>query len=247
MAYRILTPRMSFISFSEAAEVHCIYGALNFCFPVVNNNDVAFPYIIEADTEGEAAALAGGGVTIGIVNDITDPGFLVQFNTGMERFLMNPLQVLFTQTSLPGAIAALDVGQCFKIRVVVFGATFHSTSCFERIEEDCFTSVASYWNDESGFGFPCIGGAGEMPGGGEDLDCRPTVIEFSNVSTLTVPYTSQMIAKYGQIPSCECYIIDENGVPTKMGITEQLIGGIPPSAIFWDFSGPSFGYVRIGV
>lgn len=244
MAYRIISPRASFVQFSEQPEVHCIYGALNFCLPVAQNNDVSFMYIIEADTEGEIAALASGGVTIGAVSACDDADFLVQFNTGMERSRMNALQVLYTQTNLPGVVAATQVGECFRIRVSVLGNNFCTTTCFERTADDCFTSVVRYKNDDAAFGFPCVGGAGQVDGGEAPVDCAPTVIDINNVSTLTVPYTAALKEKYGDVPTIETFIYDENGVLTKMGITEQLVG-FPPTALFFDFGGPAIGKIRI--
>ncbi len=86
-------------------------------------------------------------------------------------------------------------------------------------------------------GCPCLG----------DIEgcCYPTVVEFTDVATLEIPYTTEMALKYGDIPTVQVWIYDGLGRLVNMGIM-VAIGGPPGSVVIsLDFGGPATGIVVI--
>lgn len=246
MAYSIITPQSSFVRFDSGPATHCLFGDKSNCLPLVNDADVAFQFVVQGTSE-EIDALctpSDSGITIGLVSDCSQESYDVTFAQSPQRFRISATQVLYNWPhGLTGAVAFYRVGECFYIRVVVMGAVTGCSNCFQKIADSCFTSVIEYGNDENFGGFNYCN-SGEISGGGDDLTCEPTVITFTLLSNLTIPYTALLQSKYGDVPTVQVWIYDENGVLTNMGITAQF-DAMPPNNIILDFGGPASGIVVI--
>jgi hypothetical protein len=85
-------------------------------------------------------------------------------------------------------------------------------------------------------GCPCL----------EDIEgcCFPTVVEFTDVATLDIPYTAQMTLKYGDVPTVQTWIYDGLGRLVIMGIFASL-DAVPPTLISLDFGGLATGIIVI--
>lgn len=249
MAIILRTPQNSFVRFGEPDSFnHPIYGVIKYCLPVFDENDHAFQFVLEGADPTETNLLldlTNDIVVLGIVNDCGDP-YLIQFTEKPERFKISDRQVLYNwRHGLPNFDSVIDVGECFRIRVEVqlYGITYEFCStCFERIGDDAFTSVLEYGNDENAFGFNYCAATPVDPAAVDD--CDPLVITFNNQSSLALPYTAQMLAKYGPAPSIQTWGYDGNGDLVNMGITETR-DNIPPSMLNWDFGGNLSGIIVI--
>ena len=255
MAVSLISPKASFVSFGSAPEEHCVFGTVDPCLPIVYANDHAFQFAAQG-TEGEVQALFGDTLRLGLVYDEDDAGFAIEFPNTSERSLLTPTQVLYNWSGgFPGFTGVIGVGECFKVRVILAGQTFNSTTCFKRFAVDdpdvCWTSVIEYSGQGAAFGFFSCGPAdGDYtpPAEGEEptptMDCKPTAIPFDNVPTLTIPVTQEYRDKYGDIPTFNSWIYDSNGVLTNMGV-QAVLTGYPVTSVTWDFGGPASGYVTI--
>jgi hypothetical protein len=244
MGYSIITPQSSFVRFDgEAAETHCIHGTFNNCLPVYAEADIAFQFVVEADTIEEANALCAiyAGIQMGLVGDCDQEGFDVEFEEVPERYRISDLQVLYNWPhGLPGMLGFYNTGDCFYIRVIVEDVTGCS-NCFQRIPDDCFTSVVEYGNDENfaGFNYCNAGGIDS-----EDTTCDKTVIEFVNKETMTVPYTAALQSMYGEMPTVQVWIYDPGGALVNMN-TSVTFDAMPPTQINFDFGGLASGVIVI--
>src|SRR5688500_6561633 len=119
MAYSILTPANSFIRFDAESFPHCIWGTNNLCLPVYAETDIAFQFVIQADTAEEASALCtpyGSGIDMGIVRDCDQEGFDLEFADSPDRYRISDRQVLFNWPhGMPGMTGEIEVGECFFI------------------------------------------------------------------------------------------------------------------------------------
>jgi len=104
-------------------------------------------------------------------------------------------------------ISEIANGKCFYIRVIVDEVNY-CTNCFQRIPEDCFTSVIDYGNEDNFAGFNYCNGGGVD--GDTDI-CEPYVVTFTNQSTVAIPYTASLSAKYGPVPTVQVWIYDIDG------------------------------------
>lgn len=245
MGLTIVTPTASFVRFDGENTVnHCIHGEFTQCLPVYAEADIAFQFVVQADTEEEADALCSpynSGLQIGIVRTCDDEGFAVEFDEMPDRYRISTLQVLYNwEHGLPGMIGEIEIAECFYIRVIV-GETTGCSNCFQRIPDDCFTSVVEYGNDENFAGFNyCNGDGVDTP---DAADCEPTVVQFTNKETLAIPYTAQMVAKYGDVPTVQVWIYVD-GVLTNVGIVATF-DAMPPTMINVDFGGLGSGIIVI--
>lgn len=244
MAITILTPTHSFVRFDgEQSETHCIHGTFNDCLPVYADDDVAFQFVVQADTPEEADVLCQtgeSGLSIGLVTDCLQVDYDVELTQAPERYRISPQQVLFNWPhGLTGMVGFYDVGNCFMIRITV-GDVTECSNCFQRIGDDCFTSVVEYGNNENFAGFNyCNSGASVDPG---QISCEPTVIQFVNKSTLSIPYTTSLQDMYGEVPTVQVWIDDGSGSLVNMGITATF-DAYPPTMINFDFGGPATGII----
>lgn len=243
--YRIIDPANSFVFFGGDNQVqHCIWGTINTCMPVYADDDIAFQFVVAADTPEEIAALCNPtepGIEIGLVLDCDQESFTVQFTELPDRYKISDTQVLFNWPhGLPGMTANVSMEACFAIRVVISEDTFCS-NCFQRIPDDCFTSVVEYGNDDNFAGFNYCNSGGVSP---DAESCEPTIINFTNQSTLSIPYTTSMQNKYGTVPTVQVWIYDGDGVPTNMGVSATF-DAMPPNFINVDLGGPASGFLVI--
>lgn len=248
MAYSIISPPQSFVQFGETGRIdHCIFDRLNFCLPVFQDDDAAFQFVISG-TISEIDALCGVygiPVEIGIVSDCDDEDFLLDF-TDMgygykpEMFRLSDTQMLVNWShGFPGFTGVVALNECFNVRIQIDMQQFCST-CFERTADNCFTSVIEYRSDENSFGFNyCNSGAVDE----DALTCEPTVITFTNVDTLIVPYTQMLMDKYGPAPTIQVWVSDGVNL-LNMGITAAM-DTYPPTTLSFDFGGTASGIIVI--
>lgn len=248
MAYEIISPTQSFVQFSETGRIdHCIFDRLNFCLPVFQDNDVAFQFIIKG-TSTEIDALCGAygnQIAIGIVSACDDEDFLLEFtgnpyNDVPEIMRLSEEQLLVNWAhGVPEFTNVIAYNQCFKIRVEVVGSQFCS-NCFERTSDNCFTSVIEYGCDENCYGFNyCGSGTTDS----EEISCEPTIVTFTNQSTLSIPYTAALQAAYGPVPTVQVWISDGANL-VNMGITTTF-DTYPPNVLGFDFGGQASGIIVI--
>lgn len=244
MGLIIITPVSSFVRFDgENTVTHCVHGTFKQCLPVYAEADIAFQFVVQADTIDEADALCSpynSGLEIGLVRECGQEAFDVEFNELPNRYRISDFQVLYNwEHGFPGMIGEMEIGECFHIRVVV-GETTGCSNCFQRVPDDCFTSVVEYGNDENFGGFNYCNGDGidEVNG-----NCDPTVIEFTNKANLTIPYTTSMKDKYGVVPTVQIWIYVD-GVLQNVGVVATF-DTMPPDNIIIDFGGVSSGVVVI--
>lgn len=246
MAYTIQTMEHSFVRFDDEPDVnHCIHGVFKEGLPVYADGDIAFQFLINTDTKAEADAIAtfdASNLSIGLVSDCLQEGYDVEFPASFERYRLSDTQVLFNwEHGLQGMIAFYEVNTCFRIRVTIAGTEFCS-NLFTRIPSDCYTSLFEYGNDEDYAGFNYCN---STPVEEVDEDaCMPTEITFLNKETLTIPYTADLKAKYGEFPTVKVYIYDGSGNLINMGITVAF-DDYPVNTISLDFGGNASGVVVI--
>lgn len=248
MAISIQSPQQSFIQFAETGRVdHCIFDRLNLCLPVVEDNDIAFQFFLNG-TQEEIEALCGVyrvPVQVGIVADCDDEDFILEFtanpyNEKPDLFKLSDTQMLVNWPhGLPGFANVRNVGQCFNIRVQVGEQKFCS-NCLERSADSCFTTVLEYGNEENFAGFNyCEAGAIDE----ESISCAPTIIQFTNQTNLTIPYTQSLKDAYGDAPSVAVWISDGTSL-VNMGITATF-DTFPVNTISVDLGGPASGILVI--
>lgn len=249
MAINITAPRFSFVQFSESDNVQsCNFRDIHLCLPVYDADDVAFQFVLVADTEEEADALCGltnDKIEIGIVEDCADEyliNFKVDFGLIPERYRISPKQILYNWShGLPSFATVISAGECFKIKIRVDDTYEFCSNCFQRISDPCHTSVLEYGNEENAFGFNyCAGEAVDE----DNETCDPTIVQFTNKATLTIPYTASLSAKYGNTPSVQVWIYDENNELVDMGI-RVAFDTYPPTELRFDFGGPASGIIKI--
>lgn len=249
MAYSITSPSQSFVQFNETGKVdHCIFDKINFCLPVFEDGDIAFQFVVMG-LESEIDVLCGiygSNISIGIVRDCDDTDFLLEFtanpyNDVPSIFRLSSTTLLANWShGFPGFTNVIGYKECFKIRVKI-GLQEFCSNCFERTADSCFTSVVEYGCDENCFGFNYCG-SGETISAGE-VSCEPTVITFTNQSTLAIPYTQSLRDAYGDVPSIQVWISDGTDL-VNMGIT-AVLDTYPPNVLSFDFGGPASGIIVI--
>jgi hypothetical protein len=248
MAIRIISPKFSFVQFSENTFISdCVNPDRIEVLPVVEDNDIYFQFILESDTKDEADTLCedstGEIVTVGVANSCSDDNVLT-FVDLPERYRIDDTHILYNwMNGLPGFQAVIDDGECFIIKIsvdLVYGYTFCS-GIFKRFLDGCFTAVIEYGNDDNFAGFNYCGGQAIAQVG---EDCTPLTITFTNETNLTIPYTASLRAKYGNIPSVQVWIYDDDGNLVDMGI-RVAFDSFPPTIIKADFGGLSSGIIKI--
>lgn len=248
MAYEIISPAQSFVQFSETGRIdHCIFDQLQFCLPVFSDNDVAFQFII-VGTESEIDALCGvygSPLAIGIVSACDDEDFLLEFtgnpyNDVPEISRLSETQLLVNWAhGVPGFTNVIGYNECFKVRVEI-GLVQFCSNCFERTSDNCFTSVIEYSADENAFGFNYCGSGVATE---SEISCEPTIVTFTNQSTLSIPYTAALQAAYGSVPTVQVWISDGTNL-VNMGITATF-DTYPPNVLGFDFGGQASGIIVI--
>lgn len=246
MALSIISPANSFVQFDSSEVIQsCEFRDIDLCLPVYEDDDVNFQFVIEADTEEEADALCSltnEGFSIGLVRECAG-ALIITFSETPERYRISDLQVLYNWShGMTGFSTAIGVGECFMIKVIIGEQSFCS-NCFQRIFQPCHTSVIEYGNDDNAFGFNYCNSAA-VGSGGDVGDCDPTFIGFTNQSTLAIPYTASMVAKYGNVPTIKAWLYDTNGELVNMSV-RQALDTYPPTQILIDLGGLASGILKI--
>lgn len=247
MAIAIRSPRNSFIQFDESDAIEsCEYDPIVLCLPVYADNDINFQFVLVADTEGEADVLCdltNDLLDIGIVNDCNEP-LLLTFGAKTERFRISATEVLYNWShGLPNFGSVISIGECFRIKIIltdIYYTEIFCSNCLQRISDPCHTSVIEYSNEDNAFGFDYCGGGTAID---EVTDCSPTIIEFSNISNISIPYTASLKAKYGAVPTVSVWLFID-GELTYAGINVSF-DAFPPTVINADFGGTSSGVLKI--
>lgn len=247
MALSIITPRFSFVQFAESNVIQsCNFQPFSLCLPVYLDNDVNFQFVLRSETEEEADALCdldNDLISVGIVENCEDEFILNFKDLGYkpERYRISSTDVLYNwKHGFPNFTTVISRGQCFAVKIIIGEQSFCSV-CFQRIGSDCHTSVIEYGSDENAFDFNYCNSA---PVNAADVDCEPLIVEFTNEEALTIPYTAQLMAKYGTVPNVQVWIYDTNGELVDMGITSKF-DAYPPTQLIFDFGGPATGIIRI--
>jgi len=250
MAYSFSSPRNSFIQLSESSAItSCNFTTFSLCLPVYEEDDVYFQFIITAGSAEEADQLCdldNDLITVGLAGSASDD-FIIEFSEKPDRYRLSDFQVLYNWShGLPGFADVVAVGECFVIKIRLSGAEVYTTyeawsNCLQRIGSDCHTSVIEYGNEDNAFGFYYCNS--EAVDAGQE-DCDPTFIQFTNQSTLTIPYTASMSAKYGDAPTLKVWIYDTNGELVNM-MVRQAFDTYPPTELRFDFGGAATGIIKI--
>lgn len=253
----VISPAGSFLSFQNIKFVHCVFGEVKRTLPAYADDDVAFQFVVrgtsaEADT---LSTLGSEAVTVGLVGNSEELFFptLIEFSDTPERFRISDTDVLYNWTAgFPGFKDVVNVGDCFRVSITVNlddAEDVFISNDFERIGDDCFSSVLEYGNEDDAFGFnycassavdPDGGGDGEEPPTGPPGICAPTRITFSNQATITIPYTASLLAAYGSLPTVQVWLYNEAGELVNAGVSVKFDAS-PPNTIFADFGGPASG------
>lgn len=243
MAYRIISPKWSFVQFTVSDNTtSCAGENINICLPVFEAADISFQFVIEGDSKAEVDSLCdlvNSVVKIGTREKCTDA--LTIFSSKSERYRLSDLQVLYNWQHGIQTLNSIHIGECFHIGVDV-GAQSFCSNCLQRIGDDCYTSVVEFGNDENAFGFNyCNSGEAVSE---TETDCSPTIITFVNQSNLTVPYTALLVSKYGPLPTIQVWIYNPDGILQDMGITAKL-DTYPPTELIFDFGGNASGVIKV--
>ncbi len=244
----IQAPRFSFVQFNESDSFsNCLGESINLCLPIFQDDDLNFQFLLTTTTEEEANSLALGNITveIGIVKEFED-SFLTTFS-GYEVFKIGTNAVLYNfKEGLTDFSDYIEVGECFIVKVVVTTSMVpqsFGSNCFQRIGDDCHTSVVEYGSDDNSFGFNyCAGVDSEAPVTGDT--CEASFITFTNQSTLSIPYTASLQDAYGNFPSVEVWIRDVNNDLIK-SMVEVKLDDYPPSVININFGGNATGLIKL--
>lgn len=249
MAITIITPVNSFVRFNEPAPVvNCIWGTIDYCLPVYEEGDVFFQFVIQG-TEAEIDSLCtddAAEVELSLIPECDGEALLV-FSEKPGRIRLSTTQILYTWShGFPGFAAVVAEGRCFKVQVEIsslYGSDVLCSNCFERIADECYTSVIEYGDDTDSFGFKYCN-SGDIEGEAVGQTCDPTIVNFINEATLAIPYTAGLQAKYGDMPTVQAWIYDGVGQLVNMGITITF-DGYPATMINLDFGGTASGIVVI--
>lgn len=248
MSLVIKTSKFSFLQFYQPADINCGGQTVDLCLPIFDKSDLAFQFVLEADTQAAADYLCdidNSLLTIGIKLQCQD-GFFSVFTLKTERYRISDRQILYNwQHGLGAGFDLITIGHCFYVAIHVnIGYTFYEwcSNCFQKIGSDCHTSVLEYGNTENAFDFNyCNSGVVDE---NAVADCSPTEITFPNLSTLTIPYTAALAAKYGPLPTVQVWIYAPDGTLQDMGISSKF-DAYPVSNIIFDFGGPASGVIKI--
>jgi|SRR5688572_22524427 len=244
MAYRIISPANSFVQFGGSSVTQsCNFADITQCLPVYLEDDVYFQFVVAADTEEEADALCdltNSMIVVGLAENCG--GSLIKtFSEKPDRYRISPFQVLYNWShGLPEFDDVVNIGGCFVIKVTINEDTDACSNCFQRISNDCHTSVLEYGNEDNFAGFNyCNSEAVDE----QSEDCDPTFISFTDQATLVIPYTAAMQAKYGDAPTLKVWIYD--GLELVNMSVRQAFDAYPPTELRFDFGGNSSGIIKI--
>ena len=249
MAVRIISPQFSFVNFNESNIIEtCGWPNITEVLPIVEDDDVWFQFILETDTKSEADALCadeGTMVKLGLCDNCAAANS-INFSDIPERGRLDDTHVLYNWIFGFTAFSTIySIGDCFNVRVTLNdgddSTSFCSGTTWKRMSDTCFTAVLDYYNDDNFAGFDYCGGASVAS---DNVDCTPTEIAFTNQSTVDIPYTAQLLAKYGSVPSVKVWLYNPDGSLYDPGLSITL-DSFPPTNIHVDLGGPASGILKI--
>ena len=176
MAYRIISPKFSFVRFSDQhIEVPNWYdrqeaGAdITKTLPVFAYSDLYFQFIVQADTKAEMDVVctntiteiqlgiySGPPVTALAYSDAQDTWAPDAFTVG-ERYRLNDLEALYFVAPPDDLFLTVPVGQCFQMAIYVGNYSgvgppgeFASavSNVFTRVSETAHTTLMEYWSEK---------------------------------------------------------------------------------------------------
>lgn len=241
MPYQLITSPFSFIQFSETDTVSaCNWDPAQLCLPVYAQGDIAFQFIISADTEEEADILCSQVsqvINIGTVAACNEE--ITPFIDTIVRYRVGPLQVLYYWPHGVTTLSDYEVNECFRIGIEVF-EQFFCSNCFIRIGDDCHTSVIEYGGSENQFSFLyCAGEAVDESA----TDCDPLILQFTNQSSMTIPWTAYLQSLYGDTPSVVAWTYDGSELVQAGQVIKY--DQYPPTNIIVDMGGVNSGVLKI--
>jgi hypothetical protein len=258
MAITITHPKFSFVRLNETEDFDgCLVDGISYCLPVAKEDDVWFQFVAVAETAEEANQLCDAEddlVTVGLINGDDDclDDFVVNFKTAgykPERIRLSETQVLYNwKHGFPDYDDTYAVGDCFKIKIKIVtedGDIVACSNCFERVTEDCYTSVVDYGSEQNIFDFNYCG-SGNLVEVEEGAECvEPQIISFENETALDIPYTAAMQDKYGTVPSVELWVFDEDTNEYVEAVVRVGFDAYPPTRILADLGGTATGFLKI--
>lgn len=249
MAIRIISPQFSFVNLTESPEIEtCGWPNLFEVLPIVEDSDVWFQFILETDTKAEADALCadtGTIVKLGLTNNCLSNNS-INFTDLPERGRLDDTHVLYNWVhGFPLFTTVYDVNDCFNVRVTLNDGAdsieFCSATTWKRQSTTCYTAVLDYGNDDNFAGFDYCGG---VLIDSNVVDCTPMEVAFINQNTVDIPYTAQLLAKYGTVPSVKVWLYNTDGSLYDPGLVVTL-DAFPPTNIHVDLGGTASGIVKI--
>ncbi len=256
----VTAPKGSFIQFIETDTQHCIWDTVRFTLPVYSEDDVAFQFFVTgtADEIDELAGFYSSGITVGLVSvgdDDLDEPTILEFSEEPERYKLSDTLMLYQWPwGLPGLYEVVDINECFKIQVTLNlsgGGETQTSNRLIRVGDTCFSSVLEYSNDDNAFGFNyCVSADDFVPPSTdpnippEAMVCAPTAITFTNLSTFTLPYTTQLLDAYGSTPTVQVWLADIDGTLVLSNIQAKM-DQFPPTQLIFDFGGNASGLIIV--
>lgn len=258
MSVRVRSPRFSFVQFATAdygyvAETYdtCYPGVVQFCLPVYAYDDVAFQFIVETDTVEEAdelCSLSEQKVKLSLLRECGGEKIIDFHANGYfpTRVRISERQVLYNwEHGLPGFDIEFEIEDCMYVQVEVemdAGTVTACSNCFQRIAQDCFTSVMEYGAEQNIFGFNYCG-SGAMFEDEQETCEEPTLVSFTNATEIDYAYTDEMREKYGDVPTVEIWILQ--GSEYVQTMIRAGFDAYPPTRIIADLGGEATGFMKI--
>ncbi len=163
---------------------------------------------------------AQGAKYLGAASTDEDGFFVIPFSEFPAGFF-NPYAGLFT--------LEVQTGNCTPVQFND-SAYCEPYACIEF-------SMANGSGDKNIIGCPCLADS-------EDC-CFPEVFEFTDATDMVIPYTTEMAAKYGDVPTVQVWIYDVLGrLVYTPGIFAEL-DAVPATTISLDFGGVASGIVVV--
>ncbi len=156
MAYRFISPVNSFVQFEETGVIlSCGFRPMTMCLPVFYDDDIAYQFIVEADTEEEIDLLCGVLEAlvprVGATSDCSS--FDIEFDCVPDTFRIDDTHVLMQWPyGFPDFTLVYNDGDCFRIMIELGDQSFCS-NCFYRVAAVCWTTRLEYSNDDNFAGF----------------------------------------------------------------------------------------------
>ncbi len=202
--------------------------------------NICLPDIISCLSAGDELTLNIGGL-------IHEETYLAVFETNQGKAYVVPfayngltktgvIPIGNSDNQLPPAVLNPNIGE---LELTIQDTLGHCKEFNFYIKTKCLTlSVVNYISGayaKDQVGLPIVD---------VDLDLGATTIEFTNETGLVIPYTLEMQANYGNVPTVKAWILTAPGVYTETVILVTLDGN-PTTTITLDFGSSATGFVKI--